>query len=144
MQINSLWNGDNIGGVAKIELAFVTDFAGFRPVVFKHGVDWRKIDFLPGTALVSEDIQDTEHGLMYSYAGVFKIHRLSVLESREISRYFGQKTVFKITDLNGIEMIIGSPISPCEFLQKGSTGSKPTDMNHKEYTVSVSQMHGYV
>lgn len=47
IELNEFHEGDNIGGLATIETAHITDFISTNPIVFKPDKIWRGINFHP-------------------------------------------------------------------------------------------------
>lgn len=137
--LNELNDGDNIGGLADIEVALANDFESFNPVSFKSGKYWKGIDFHPMSGLLKEDLQDSDHGIFYSYAGSFKIPKRDKKTELILDRFVGQLSVWRITDLNGLTIVIGSPSMPVTLTRSSDTGSSPAEMNHSAYSFIVSQ-----
>ncbi|MGJ1295544.1 hypothetical protein ACR777_15160 [Sphingobacterium spiritivorum] len=139
--INILHQDDNIGGLLSVEIAHVTDFSGFNPVVFKPGKNFQKVDILPLSGSLKDDEEFSNSGTAYTYAGIFKIHHPTAILENAIRPYIGLCSVLKLTDLNGRIRIVGSPACPVLLKRTGDSGLKPSDMAHNEFKFSVTQPH---
>lgn len=139
MGINVLNEGDNIGGLAQIDVAHVWDLESYEPIRFKPGMCWLEIEFHPMSGLMKEDVQDSDHGVYYSYAGSFKIPKSDRKTECALDRFIGQVSIFRVMDLNGKTLVIGGPDMPVLFTRSSDTGSSPVDMNHASYSFIVSQ-----
>lgn len=137
--LNELFTGDNIGGLSMIEIAHVNDVKEFPPLKFKPNCFWRGIDFHPISGLMKEEINETDNGMTYSYAGAFKIHNKKANIDSFLDRFLGQVSILKITDMNGFCQVIGSNNYPVQLIRSSDTGSSPTDMNHYNYSFSITQ-----
>lgn len=139
MVANNQYEGDNIGGIAKLEIAHVQDFKSFNPVSFHPNKFWKEITFHPNSGLLKDEVNDSDHGQYYSYAASVKItHRDKELE-QIIDRLIGQCSVIRVTDMNGYRQVIGSPEAAVLITRSGDTGSAPTDVNQYILNFTVSQ-----
>lgn len=140
-KLYDLYEGDNIGGIAHIEIAHVTDFLGFNPIVFKPTKDFQELPFLPGTGMLKDEENETKNGAQYSYAGLFSIQRPANSIENILRPYIGMKSVLRITDLNGRTQIIGSPACPVELTRETDRGRRASDQAKMEFRFSVTQPH---
>lgn len=140
-KLYELHEGDNIGGIARIEIAHVTDFLGFNPIVFKPTKAFAELPFVPGSGMLKDEENDTKNGAQYSYAGLFAVQRPTSSTENILRPYIGQASVLRITDLNGEVLIIGSPACPVELSRETDRGRKPSDMSKMEIRFSVTQPH---
>lgn len=141
MKVNQQHEGDNIGGISKLEVGFTHDFANFNPVIFLPSKYWQEIVFHPSSGLMKQDVVDSDHGIYYTYAGTIKITHRDAAMDQLLDSIVGHKTLVRITDMNGYTLVIGTPDSPVLFTQSGDTGSAPTDVNHYVLSFSVSQLN---
>ena len=138
------YEGDNIGGLAKIRIAFHTDFESFNPEVFKAGKDWLDIPFKEESGQLQPSADDSDNGIVYNYSGKFFIHRLRPEIENELNTYLGQVSVIEITDLNDEVYIIGAPGMPVTLQLGGDTGAKYTSENGAGYQFDIDQMFQYL
>ena len=135
-----LHQGDNIGGIAKVQIAHITDFESFNPVSFRSNKGWHEIPFLPGTGSLKSEEKDDGNGKYYHYEGSFEIHHQSNVVSLKLRPYTGQVSILKITDLNGRSRVIGTPTESVTVSRSSNTGSAAKDMNHNLITFTVDQL----
>lgn len=140
LELNEFHEGDNIGGVLSFEIAHVNELISSDPIRFKPGKIWRSINFHPNSGIFKEEENESEHGLFYSYAGSFKIHRKSRETDSLLRYYLGTSSLIRITDQNGLVQVIGGIDFPVTLTKSSDTGSNPTDMNQVNYSFSVSQI----
>ncbi|GGH28329.1 hypothetical protein FAZ19_19750 [Sphingobacterium alkalisoli] len=136
-----MYEGDNVGGIATLQIAHVTDFKSFNPVVFHPGKAWREIELYPDSGLMKSDVQHGDNGTSYSYAGSFKIHHQNKKIENILDKYIGPVSVMRVTDMNRYAQVIGSPLEPVTLSRSADTGSKPTDLNHNQFSFTVAQLN---
>lgn len=134
-----LHDGENIGGVSKFEICLVTDLISLKPFLFKPGKHWYTVEHVPQSGSLKDDEVDTENGTTYTYAGTFKRQFPSKKDELFFESYIGSRSIMKITDLNGIQIIIGTQDTPVLLSRSGDRGVKPSDMAHHEFKYSVTQ-----
>lgn len=135
------YEGDNVGGIATLQIAHITDFAGFAPIQFKSGKGWKEIELYPDSGLLKSDVQHGDQGTSYNYAGSFKIHHQNRKTEKILDKYIGPVSIFRITDLNRYTQVIGSPSEPVTLSRSADSGSKTTDLNHNQFSFSVAQLN---
>ncbi|MFD2741953.1 MULTISPECIES: hypothetical protein [Sphingobacterium] len=135
-----LHQGDNIGGIAKVQIAHITDFKSFNPVSFHPNKGWQEIAFIPSSGTMKGEEKDSDNGVYHHYEGLFEIQYQSNVVSFKLRTYIGKVSVLKITDLNGRSRVIGTPEEPVTVSRSSDTGSAPKDMNHNVVTFSVDQL----
>jgi len=141
-KIYTLHDGDNIGSIADvIEIAKITDFAGFDPVVFKAGKGWNQVDIVPERGNLDMEETETEHGPLYTYQGKFRIHHPTPELDAVLAPFIGQRSVLRIRDMNGRYWLLGSPVCPVTLVKSGSTGETYAGAPHYEYGYKVDQPH---
>lgn len=138
------FEGNNIGSIAKLEIAFHTDFSSFNPAVLQNGKQWFNILFKEESGFLKINVEETENGLVYSYSGAFFIHRIRPEVVNEVNPYLGQLTVMRITDINGEVYIIGAPGVPVTLTLDAQTGEKYTAENGSNYTFATQQSFPYL
>lgn len=135
-----LHSGENIGGVARFEFCHIEDIISVNPFRFKNGKWWEIIEHLPQSGQLKDDEQETDQGITYTYAGTFKRHFPSKKDELLFSRYIGECSIIRITDLNGMKRVIGTLDTPVLISRAGDRGAKPSDMAGNEYKYSVTQI----
>lgn len=135
-----LHSGENIGGVSRYEICHINDLISVNPLRFKNGKWWQIIEHLPQSGQFKDDEQETDHGITYTYAGTFKRHFPSKKDEINFSRFIGQCSIMRITDLNGNKRIIGTLDTPVLISRSGDRGAKPSDMAGNEFKFSVTQI----
>jgi|SRR5690606_14363607 len=140
-RLNTLHEGDNIGGIRRIQIALITDFKSFAPIQFKPGKNWQEIEIYPDSGLLKSDAQHGDNGKYYTYAGSFKIHHPSRKDENSIDRFIGPVSVMRITDHNKYAQVIGTPDEPVTLARSSDTGTKLTDLAHNAFTFTVSQLY---
>lgn len=138
--MEGLHTGENIGGILEIGICHVDDIESSEDsILFKTNKWWTIVEFIPKTATFIDDESDTDHGILFTYSGVFKRQFPSKSDEIIFSRFIGQCVVMRIVDLNGQSRIIGSKQYPVSLFRKGDRGSKPNDLAHHEFRYNVSQ-----
>lgn len=140
-KLNTLHEGDNIGGLLRIQIALASDFETFAPIRFKQGKQWQDIDIYPDSGLFKSDVQHGDNGRYYTYAGNFKIHHPNRKDENSIDAFIGPVSIMRITDHNKYTQVIGTPDEPVTLARSLDTGTKPTDLSHNAFTFSVSQLY---
>ncbi|WP_353183558.1 hypothetical protein [Parapedobacter lycopersici] len=141
-KIHKLYEGDNIGSIfSVVEIAHVTDFSGFNPLVFRAGKNWNQVDILPESGSLASEESDTDNGPLYTYQGKFRIQHPTTALDNTLAPYIGQRSVLRIRDMNGRYYIIGSPVCPVTIVKGGDTGEAYTGAPHYEYGYKVEQPH---
>ena len=133
------FEGDNIGGIAKVEILFHNDFLSFDPAVPKDGRNWKDIPFKEQTASLDISVEDSENGPVYSFSGKFTLQRLRPELQSELGPHIGQLNVIRVTDMNNEIYIIGAPDMPVTLSHSGSTGSKYINENGITYSYTIEQ-----
>jgi len=131
--------GDNIGGVAKIEIIHAWVPTGFNPVVLPAESDWENIPFKEETANLKIDGSDSENGQLFGYSGGFLLPRMRPEIENAVNKYLGKTSILRITDMNDEIYIIGSPHHPVELKLSGSTGSNYPNENWAGYSYQIEQ-----
>lgn len=137
--MNIFHEEDNIGGLASIEIAHTSKIQSFNPLVFKPGAYWQAVEFHPTSGLLKDEVNDSDHGTYYTYAGTFKIHKKTKDLEKHIDPFLGQCIIMRITDMNGYSLVIGGPEYPVQLFRSSESGSMPADMNHYAFSFSVNQ-----
>lgn len=140
MALITHYEGDVIGGIAKLEIAYHWDFTQFYPAVFAAGKDWKEIEALPETGELKYKAEETEHGPLYSYSGSFSVLKLSESVETAILPYIGESSILRITDNNGRIFIVGLPGAPVSLALSAGTGRKYTSQNSFDFDFSVEQV----
>jgi len=135
-----LHNGENIGGISRFEFCHIDDLISVNPLRFKNGKWWEIIQHLPQSGQFKDDEQETDQGITYTYAGTFKRHFPSKKDELFFSRYIGECSIIRVTDLNGIKRIIGTLETPVLISRSSDRGAKPSDMAGNEFKYSVTQI----
>ena len=139
-KLNELYEGDNIGGILRVQIALISDLESFAPVIFKPGKSWREIEIYPDSGLFKSDVQHVDNGRFYTYAGSFKIHFPNRSDENKLDAYVGPLSIMRITDFNRYTQVIGSPGEPVLFGRSFESGTKLTDLAHNSFVFSVSQL----
>lgn len=141
-KIHKLYEGDNIGSIASvIQIAHITDFSSFNPIVFRAGRSWNDVEILPEGGNLESEESEGDNGTLYTYQGKFRIqHPTSELDNA-LAPYIGQKSVLRIRDMNGRFYVIGSPVCPVTIVKGGDTGETYTGAPQYEYGYKVDQPH---
>lgn len=140
-KLNQIHEGDNIGGILKVQIALLSELESFAPIVFKSGKSWKEIEIYPESGMFKSDVPHGDNGKYYSYAGSFKIHFPNRKDENAFDKFIGPVNVMRITDLNRYVQVIGSPEEPVTFSRTYESGSKVTDLSHNSFTFSVSQLY---
>ena len=140
-KLNILHEGDNIGGILRVQIAMISDFESFAPVRFKPGKHWKEIDIYPESGLLKSDVQHSDNGRYYTYAGSFRIHHPNRKDESAIDPFIGPLSIMRITDHNKYVQVIGTPDEPVTLSRSADTGSKVTDLAHNAFAFTVSQLN---
>lgn len=133
------FEGDNIGGIQKLEVAHQAYFTGFNPATLAAGKAWAEIPFIPQSAQLQMSEEDSANGTIYEYNLTFAINRVRMELFEQLNIFVGSCTVFRITDMNDDVYIIGAPGYPCTLAATGNTGAQYTDANGMGYKVKNEQ-----
>lgn len=134
-----LHEGDNIGGISKFEIAHVTDFLSFNPISFRQGKGFVEIPHVPSSGSLKDEEQTGKSGTSFSYSGALVVHAPTKAVEQLLRKFMGNASVCRITDLNGVVLVIGSPDCPVSVSRTGNRGRKPSDMAHNEIRFAVEQ-----
>lgn len=130
-----IYEGDNIGGIAELELAFTFAFSSFFPAVMRPGASWDRIAFDSGS--MSVKTSEADNGPVYNYAVAVRVHNMRDDVDAVIGKYIAAGCVARVVDLNGRVYLLGSPDMPVSLVVSGGTGEKPTDENGIDIKLSI-------
>lgn len=133
------YEGDNIGGIAKIRIAFHHDFESFNPAVLKVGKEWLEIPFDEEKANLQLGTDEPDNGTVFGFNGKFSLHRLRPEVNDALRKFLGQFSVLEITDMNAEVYIIGAPGVPVTLKLSGTTGTNYTNENGATYSFETEQ-----
>lgn len=136
----SIFEGDNIGSIALLEIAAHTDFTGFNPALFASGKDWQIIELGNEAGELKRVSEETEHGILYTYGGGFNVHRIRQEAEAALLPFVGQKAILRITDSNGFVSIIGEPGNPVTLKEESSSGQRYASRNGYSFSFQVSMI----
>ncbi|WP_316743404.1 hypothetical protein [Pedobacter antarcticus] len=131
--------GNNIGSIAAFEITHQLDLIGFNPVTFIPGLSWTKVPFREQGGRIKEVIEETENGMLCTYTGSIILPCMRDDVDLVMDKYLGQKSVVRITDMNGRIYIIGAPGLPVEIGSTGDTGENFTNENAKQFEFKIAQ-----
>ena len=135
----NFYEGDNFGSISKIDIALHSDFASFDPASFQDDKSWTSIPFKDESGRLGINNSLTPSGIVYTYKGSFFIHHLRDEIFEGLDPYRGQKSVLRLTDMNGKTYIIGAPGFPVTLSVDGDTGMRYIDENGAAYSFTVEQ-----
>lgn len=135
------YEGDNIGSVQRIEIAFYFDFESVRPPVLKSGRSWNNIPFKEGTGEFSISEDDTDNGIVYACSGGFFLPRMREEVDTFMRQFLGAVAVIRVTDMNGDTLILGDLGQGVSISGSGATGQNYTSENGKSYSYKIEQSY---
>jgi len=133
------YQGDNIGSIAKFEITNHYSLSGFNPLTFSPGGSWMSVPFKEQSGELRETTENTENGPLYTYTGSIFLANQRDEVDLIMRTYLGQRSVIRITDMNGRVYIIGSPVLPVTLTSSGETSKTYTGENGKEFQFKVEQ-----
>ncbi len=133
------YEGNNIGGIQKVEHCPHYGFSGFYPAVLANGYAWAEIPIKPESGALYLKVDDTVHGLLYTYSGPFFLHNQRDEVEDELYPILGTSRILRITDMNGRIYIIGAPGCPVTITLNASTGQRYVDENGAGFSFQVEQ-----
>ena len=136
MNTVSYSEGNNVGGVREILMAFFGFFTTLNPVTFKPGYGWTNMEFLPDAASCKYTAADDDNGTTHSYSLVFGFNKQSVAMYNAFAQYTRQTGICKFTDNNGLTLILGTLKNRVTIKQEGDTGAAPTNANDFKITLT--------
>lgn len=136
----SFSEGDNLGGIASLQLAPVYAFTSLSPVVtFRDGYTWDDALFLPESAQLTDESIETDNGLQYTYTLPVSFNKKNAGLYAGLRKYLGTVAIAKVTDQNGFCQIIGNLQTPLTIKQNADSGKAPVDQNLVTITASAVQ-----
>lgn len=138
MTLINIFEGDNIGSIASIEIANHTDFISLNPVQFIQDKSWQNIGFT-GEAELKRKTKDDPNGVIYNYSGFFDIQSIRDEVELNLMSYVGKHAILRITDNNGRVYIIGQKGNPVTLEEDSTTGKLNKSKNGYQFNFSVSQ-----
>lgn len=139
MSLINLFEGDNIGSIARIEIANHTDFESWAPAKFFKGKAWQTIQIAGESAELKRRTKDDPNGIIYTYSGFFDIHTVRDEVETKLMPFVGKRAILRITDNNGRVYIIGKPLNPVTLEEESTTGKSVKNKNGYQFTFSVQQ-----
>ncbi|MFN8406979.1 MAG: hypothetical protein U0X71_05805 [Sphingobacteriaceae bacterium] len=139
MRLVTVFEGDNIGSVARLEIAYHTDFESWDPATFKSGKSWQSIEITGETAELKRKAKDDPNGIVYTYSGFFDVHAIRDEVELNLMPYVGKRAVLRLTDSNGRVYIIGKPQNPIALEEESTTGKLFKNKNGYQFNFLVSQ-----
>lgn len=133
------YEGDNIGGLAKIEAIEHNNILSLDPLIIATGSAWFEIPFKEESGRMSPKSEMTANGRVFTYAGRFFLQRLRNEVDIAITPYLDDVAVLRITDMNGRVSIIGAPSTPVTIGESADTGQRYVNENGIEYTFTIDQ-----
>ena len=140
MRLVTVFEGDNIGSIARLEIAYHTDFESWDPATFKSGKSWQSIEIGGKTAELRRKTKDDPNGIIYIYSGFFDVHMIRDEVELNLMPYVGKRTVLRITDSNGRVYIIGNIHNPVTLEEESTTGKLFKDKNGYQFNFLVNQI----
>lgn len=135
------YEGDNIGGILSLDIAFYTDFISIDPAVLKAGAQWTNIPLREESGSFSEQIEYTDNGPVYTYKGGFTLTGMRAADRDELTRYLGAVSILRVRDMNLRYHIIGD-LEACVTLSlSGTTGENYTNLNSLAGSFTVEMNH---
>lgn len=138
MSLTSFYEGDNIGGLASISIAYHTDFSKWNPAEFLPGKSWQKFELVSEAELKCRT-KDSPNGVIYIYSGFFDIHRVRN-QDESLIKFVGNRAVLRIENNNGEIYLIGHPDNPVTIDEEFTTGKLPKNKNGYQFNFSVNQI----
>lgn len=135
------YEGDNIGSVLSIDIAFIFDFLSVNPISFKPGRSWLKIPFKEGTGEFTISEEDSDNGVIYSCSGGFYLNRMRGEMDTFMRQYIGSISILRVTDMNGEIYILGDMDAGVTISASGGTGQNFTSENGKAYSYRIDLSH---
>ena len=123
------FEGNNIGGLSKLEICFHTDLASYNPAVFKAGKAWLDIPFDDESAVLDFNAEETDQGNLYNYTGRVELRKQRPDVKAALYPYIGRNSIIKATDMNGEVSILGAPGLAVKLSAQAKTGAKYIDKN---------------
>ena len=139
MSLIKVFEGDNIGSIAHIEIAYHTDFESWEPAKFKTGKSWQNIQITGEMAELKRKTKDDPNGLIFTYSGFFDIHMIRDEVELKLLPFVGKRAVLRITDNNKRVHIIGKPQNPVLLDEESTTGKLFKNKNGYQFNFLVNQ-----
>lgn len=134
------YEGDNIGGIFKLEYCPHYGFSSFNPAVLAAGYTWHEIPFKGESCELFLKLDTTPHGPLFTYSGPFAIHNQRDEVETTLFPYVGKHLVLRLTDMNGRVYIIGAPDAPVELSLGAKSGQRYVDENGTGFSFEVAQI----
>ncbi len=138
MNLINVFEDDNIGSIAVIEIANRTDFINLNPVKFIQGKSWKNIEFT-GDAELKRKTKDDINGIIYTYSGFFEIQSIRDEVELNLIPYVGKQAILQLTDNNGRVYIIGQLNNPVTLEEDSTTGKLIKSKNGYQFNFFVTQ-----
>ena len=133
------FEGNNIGGLSSIEIIEHFNIRSLKPLNLVAGKDWTLIPFKDESGQMVIRTADTDNGPVYTYSGRFFIHNMRDEVDQAMENFIGQKSIMRITDMNGRSYLIGAPGKPVTLLPNGDTGQRYVNENGMDFNFNIEQ-----
>lgn len=132
------FEGNNIGGIASLEVILAQNVTNINPVQLSGG-NWTKIPFKDQSGQYKEATEETVNGTIYTYSGSFMIPCLRDEVNEIMDAFLGRRSMIRIIDMNLRALIIGAPGMPVELTSTGTTSQNYAGENAATYEFKVTQ-----
>lgn len=110
----------NIGSITSIQYALASDISsisapddnGAVDITFNNSKSFSTFTFTPETASFSEEQKDTDAGPLFEQGLSFKLPKIQTIMHAVVESLLDQDIILKITDGNGVTVIMGTPEVP--------------------------------